>query len=110
MSPIHRHLHILILATLLFGCATARVPGKTQADSALQNTVIDKLKQLELAYQCPTSNLTVTDTKITVPFDGRRAQEEWIILSCNGETHAYEVDLSPSPKGGTDAGVKKWPD
>jgi hypothetical protein len=110
MSPITRGLRILFLVTLLFGCATAQVPGETQADPALQNTVTAKLKQLELAYHCSTLKLTVTDTKITIPFDGRRAQEEWNILSCNGEHHAYEVDFSPSSNGGTDAGVRKWPD
>jgi hypothetical protein len=110
MSRITRQIGLLLTGALLFGCAAAQIPGETQADSALQIKVMNQIKQLERADQCPTLDLTVADTQITQHFDGRRAQEKWNVLSCNGENHAYEVDFSPSPDGGTDAGVRKWPD
>ncbi|MEK7760979.1 MAG: hypothetical protein AAB433_05325 [Nitrospirota bacterium] len=108
MSPTTQCAYTLILAALLFGCAV-QVPGETKSDPTLKNTVTDTIKQLELAYRCSTLKLTVTDTKIAMPFDGTRSQEKWNILSCNGENHAYEVNFRPSPKGGTEVGIRKWP-
>jgi len=99
----------LFTATLLFGCVTVQVPGETRADPVLKRSVTDLIKQLELAYRCSTIKLTVTDTKVTMPFDGKQSQEKWDILSCNGENHSYEVSFRPSPGGGTDFGIRKWP-
>lgn len=74
-----------------------------------RGVVTDLLKQIELAYHCSTLRLRVTDTKITMPFDGKKGQEKWDIQSCNGETHVYEVNYMASPRGGTDVGIRKWP-
>lgn len=38
-----------------------------------------------------------------------RSVEKWIVQSCNGEVHAYEVSLMPAADGGTDIGICcKW--
>lgn len=110
MPLITRQMNILFMGTLLFGCATAQVPGKTIADTSLQNMVIEKIKQIELEYHCPTEKLTVKDTQITIRYTGQRAQEKWTVLSCNGENHDYEVNYFPSPNRELDAEVRKWPD
>jgi len=110
MSSITKCVYALFLAASLFGCAAVQVPGETKAGPELKKDVTDLIKQIELAYRCSTLKLTVTDTKITVPFDGKRSQEKWNILSCNGENHAYEVNFRPSPKGGTEFGIRKWPE
>lgn len=109
MSPITKCVYILFLTTSLFGCAAVEVPGETKAGSVLKKDVTDAIKQWELAYRCSTLKLTVTDTKITMPFDGKKSQEKWNILSCNGENHSYEVNFTPSPRGGTELGIRKWP-
>jgi len=109
MSPITKLMYTLFLVASLFGCAAVQVPGETKADPALKKTVTNTIKRLEHAhYQCSTLKLTVTDTKITMPFDGKRLQEKWSILSCNGENHSYEVNYTVSARGGTDVGIGKW--
>ena len=109
MSPSIKCVYTLFLVASLFGCAAVQVPGETQAGPTLKKDVTDLIKQLELAYRCSTLKLTVADTKITMPFDGKRSQEKWNILSCNGENHSYEVNYTVSPRGGTDFGIRKWP-
>jgi hypothetical protein len=110
MSPITKCMYALFLAASLFGCAAVQVPGETKAGPELKKDVADLIKQLELSYHCSTLWLKVTDTKITMPFDGTKSQEKWDILSCNGENHSYEVNFKPSHRGGTDFGIRKWPE
>ena len=102
-------LFVLLLGASLLGCAAVEVPGETKADPALKASTADILKQLELAYRCSTLKLTVSGTTVTKPFDGTKSQEKWDVLSCNGETHSYEVNFTPSPRGGTQIGIRKWP-
>jgi len=83
---------------------------ETNADPVLKKSVTDLLKRLENAYySCSPLRLRVTDTRVTIPFDGTSQQEKWEVLSCNGETHLYEVTFTPHP-GGTTFGVRKWPE
>ena len=109
MKPTARYASVSLLGTLLLGCVTVTVPGETRADPVLKRSVTDFIKRLEVAYHCSTMKLTVTDTKVTTPFDGMQSQEKWDILSCNGENHSYEVSFRPSPRGGTDFRIRKWP-
>jgi hypothetical protein len=109
MPPVVKYASMLLLAVLLCSCAAVQVPGETKADPALKRSVTGLLKQIELGYHCSTLRLRVTDTKIIVPFDGKKGQEKWVVLSCNGETHLYEVNYMASPGGGTDFGIRKWP-
>jgi hypothetical protein len=107
MAMIVRCLSALVLTLGMLACSAVEVPGETKADAALKKTATDTIKQLELAYGCSTLFLTVTDSKVVVPFDGKHSVEKWTIKSCNGETHYYEVNFVPSPAGGTDVGVRK---
>ena len=108
MKPGARYAFFLLSGTLLLACATVNVPGETRADSVLKRSVTDFIKQLEVAYHCSTMKLIVTNTQVTMPFDGKQSQEKWDILSCNGENHSYEVSFRPSPQGGTDFAIRKW--
>jgi len=109
MSSITKCVYILFLAASLLGCAAVQVPGETKANPVLKKDVADMIKQFELAYhRCSTLKLTVTDTKVVVPFDGKQSKEKWNILSCNGENHSYEVTFTVPPRGGTDFGIRKW--
>jgi hypothetical protein len=100
----------LLLASTSIGCAAVDVPGESKADPALKEDVADALKQWELGYGCSTLWLSVVDTRLVAAFDGRRSVEKWIVQSCNGEVHAYEVSLMPTADGGTDIGIRKWPE
>jgi hypothetical protein len=100
-----------IYALVLTGVLIAAVQGETNADPVLKKSVTDLLKRLENAYySCSPLRLRVTDTGVTIPFDGTRQQEKWEVLSCNGETHSYEVTFTPRPGGGTSFGIRKWPE
>jgi hypothetical protein len=105
-----RRLIPLLLAATMAGCAAVEVPGATRADSALKDDVTDALKQWELGYGCSTLWLTVVDTQLVSPFDGHSTKEKWLVQSCNGEIHAYEVSFMPAPGGGTNLGIRKWPE
>ena len=109
-SRSNRCLIPLLLAATVLGCAAVEVPGSTTADPALKQDVTDALKQWELNYGCSTLWLTVTNTQIVSPFDGHSSKEQWIVQSCNGEVHAYEVTLMPAPGGGTNFGIRPWPE
>ena|SRR2546426_2628165 len=109
MWSITKCVFTLFLAASLFGCVAVQVPGETKANPVLKKDVADMIKQIELAYRCSTLKLTVTDTKVVMPFDGKQSKEKWNILSCNGENHSYEVTFTVSPRGGTDFGIRKWP-
>jgi len=100
----------LLLAATSSGCSAVQVPGETKADAVLKEDVAAALKQQELAYGCSTLWLTVLDTKLVSPFDGHKSVEKWTVKSCNGELHAYEVSFMPTPDGGTDIGIRKWPE
>ena len=99
-----------LLLAVTMGCAAVEVPGATTADPSLKEDVTDALKQFELNYGCSTLWLTVTNTELVSPFDGHSSKEKWTVQSCNGEVHAYEVTLTPAPGGGTDFGIRKWPE
>lgn len=100
----------LLLAATSTGCAAVEVPGETKANPVLKADVADALKQWELAYGCSTLWLKVVDTKVVAPFDGHKSVEKWSVQSCNGELHSYEVSFMPTPDGGTDYGIRKWPE
>jgi hypothetical protein len=84
-----------VLATIfLGGCASIEVPGETKTDEKTRGGVIGHLKMVEHAlYSCSTLRLRVTDTKVVMPFDGKKSQEKWTVLSCNGEHHTYDLTV-----------------
>lgn len=91
---------LFFTAILLFGCAPIDVPGETKADAKARGSIIGHLKMVEHAlYSCSTLRIRVTDTKVIVPFDGKKSQEQWTVLSCNGEHHRYDLDYTVFPDG-----------
>lgn len=99
---------LLLIAVLLFGCAPVQVPGETLANSELKRDTTNLIKLMERAfYRCSTLKLTVSGTKKITPFDGKKWQEKWDILSCNGENHVYDIKFTRSPRGGTNITIKR---
>jgi len=91
---------LVLIAVLLGGCASVEVPGETKMDEKARGSVIGHLKMVEHAlYSCSTLRLRVTDTKVVMPSDGKKSQEKWTVLSCNGEHHTYDLDYTVLAEG-----------
>ncbi len=96
----HSGLLLVLTAVLLGGCASIEVPGETKTDEKARSSIIGHLKMVEgFLYSCSSLRLRVTDTKVVTPYDGKKSQEKWTVLSCNGEQHTYDLDYTVLAEG-----------
>ena len=90
----------------------AKLPGGSIADVRLQKDILSMVWILDAVGDNACTQRKVVDTAVTV--SGQRPgvdpwTERWTVERC-GQRIAYVVELTPSPKGGTDFQVKAGTD
>ena len=100
----------LAVATLLFcalaPCATVRstVPRKTAASPALQRDILQLIFGLDSGGDKDCNQRKLVNTEIIIPptsANSFTSVERWTIDRC-GKPIPYQVNMNPSPRGGTD--------
>ncbi len=109
----------VLMSQLIAGCATPlQYSGESTADPTLKSDIARLiLNPFRVRSTC--EKIDGIETKVTEvrppipgdPSDLRRlgsVTETWTVNAC-GQLYAHRVLIAPSPKGGTDFVVSRWP-
>jgi hypothetical protein len=106
MSQLFRISIALPLFSALAACAIvpSTVPGKTVASPVLQRDILQMILALDSGADKNCNQRKIVNTEIFITptsANSFTAVEHWTLDRC-GKFIAYQVTMSPSPRGGTD--------
>lgn len=99
-----RPLAFLTLAALVGCAASNNIPGDTHADATLKRDIYQTIRTYELATTKDYYPKVIDTTHQDLA--GGASREIWTVISGTVQSK-YEVNVRPSPQGGSDLSVHK---